>query len=61
MGGWAVYSNEERQSYYRALLQPDKQVYFAGEHMTYLNAWMAGAFESARATVAAIHKRTAQQ
>ncbi len=61
MGGWAIYSNEERQTYYKALLQPDKQVYFAGEHMTYLNAWMAGAFESARATVAAIHKRTAQQ
>lgn len=58
LGGWAIYSNEERQTYYKALLQPDKQVYFAGEHMTYLNAWMAGAFESARTTVAAIHART---
>ncbi|MFT3932257.1 MAG: flavin monoamine oxidase family protein [Chitinophagaceae bacterium] len=57
LGGWALYSNEERQTMYKALLQPEKQVYFAGEHMTYLNAWMAGAFESARAVVDAVHKR----
>lgn len=61
MGGWAVYSEEERKTHYKALQQPDKQVYFAGEHMTYLNAWMAGAFESARATVTAIHGRTMKQ
>jgi monoamine oxidase len=60
MGGWAIYSAEERQTLYKPMLQPDKQVYFAGEHMTYLNAWMAGAFESARSTVAAIHSRTKQ-
>ena len=57
LGGWALYSEEERQTYYKPLLQPDKQVYFAGEHMTYLNAWMAGAFESARSVVAAVHER----
>ena len=61
LGGWALYSNEERQTYYKALLQPDKRVYFAGEHMTYLNAWMAGAFESARSVVSAVHSRTMQQ
>ena len=61
LGGWALYSNEERQTYYKALLQPDKQVYFAGEHMTYLNAWMAGAFESARSVVSAVYSRTMQQ
>lgn len=61
LGGWALYSEEERQTYYKALLQPDKQVYFAGEHMTYLNAWMAGAFESARTVVAAVHDRTTRQ
>ena len=57
MGGWAIYSNEERQTVYKALLQPDKQVYFAGEHLTYLNAWMAGAFESARSVVDSVHAR----
>jgi len=61
LGGWAIYSSEERQNLYGAMLKPDKQVYFAGEHMTYLNAWMAGAFESARATVNAIHSRTLNQ
>jgi monoamine oxidase len=57
MGGWALYSAEERASLYKALLEPDKRVYFSGEHMTYLNAWMAGAFESARSVVEALHQR----
>ncbi|GGB16860.1 monoamine oxidase [Puia dinghuensis] len=61
MGGWALYSADERQTLYKALLQPDKQVYFAGEHMTYLNAWMAGALESARSVVAALHSRVTGQ
>jgi len=60
-GGWAVYTNESRKTIYEALLKPEKQVYFAGEHLTYLNAWMAGAFESARSTVAAIHARVSGQ
>jgi len=61
LGGWALYSPEERQTLYKALLKPDGQVYFAGEHMTYLNAWMAGALESARSVVAAVHSRVTGQ
>lgn len=61
LGGWALYSAEERQTLYRPLLEPDGQVYFAGEHMTYLNAWMAGALESARSVVAALHGRVTGQ
>lgn len=61
LGGWALYTSETRQSFYKALLKPDRNVYFAGEHMTYLNAWMAGAFESARKTVADIHARVTEQ
>lgn len=57
MGGWAIYSEEERQTLYKRLLTPDKHVYFAGEHLTYLNGWMAGAFESARSVVTALHSR----
>lgn len=57
MGGWAVYDSETRKNAYPELLKPDGNVYFAGEHLTYLNAWMAGAFESARSVVAAIHSR----
>jgi monoamine oxidase len=61
LGGWAVYNTETRKTQYPVLLKPDKQVYFAGEHLTYLNAWMAGAFESARSTVAALHARVSEQ
>ncbi len=61
MGGWAEYNSRSRESVYKVLLEPDKNVYFAGEHMTYLNAWMAGAFESARSVVADIHNRVSGQ
>ena len=61
LGGWALYTSETRASLYRALLKPDKNIYFAGEHMTYLNAWMAGAFESARKVVADLHGRMSEQ
>ena len=61
LGGWALYSEDERRSLYKALLQPDGHVYFAGEHLTYLNAWMAGALESARSVTAALHSRVTGQ
>lgn len=60
-GGWAEYNSSTRESIYNVLQEPEQQVYFAGEHMTYLNAWMAGAFESARSTVAKIHSRVNEQ
>ncbi|HEX5170025.1 MAG TPA: flavin monoamine oxidase family protein [Cyclobacteriaceae bacterium] len=61
MGGWAVYNSDARKNLYSALLKPDKNVYFGGEHVTYLTAWMAGALESARKTVADIHARVTEQ
>jgi monoamine oxidase len=61
LGGWALYSADERQTLYKPLLRPEGRVYFAGEHMTYLNAWMAGAFESARSVVASLHSRVTGQ
>lgn len=61
LGGWALYSADERKTLYKALLEPDGRVYFAGEHMTWLNAWMAGALESARSVVAAVHSRVTGQ
>ena len=60
MGGWALYNSEQRNTLYKALLPPNKQTYFAGEHTTYLNAWMAGALESARKAVADIHARVTE-
>jgi monoamine oxidase len=40
-----------------ALGQPDRRVYFAGDYMTDMSSWMQGAFESARETTTALHKR----
>ncbi|MBO0937501.1 flavin monoamine oxidase family protein [Fibrella sp. HMF5335] len=56
-GGWAMYDDATRRKQYPALLEPDGPIYFAGEHTTYLTAWMAGALTSARRAVEAIHKR----
>ncbi|WP_245583078.1 flavin monoamine oxidase family protein [Paenibacillus daejeonensis] len=57
MGGWASYSSADRKDYYPTLNKPDGRIYLAGEHMSYLTGWMAGAFESARLTVKAIQER----
>jgi len=61
LGGWALYNENERKTVYQALLKPDGNVYFAGEHLTYWNAWMAGAFLSARSVVNTIHSNIAEQ
>ncbi|MES2731068.1 MAG: flavin monoamine oxidase family protein [Bacteroidota bacterium] len=60
-GGWASYTNDTRAKHYPALLEPDGPIYFAGEHTSYLTAWMAGSFESAHRTVKAIHERVTKQ
>ncbi len=60
-GGWAVYNESERKGVYQALLKPDGNVYFAGEHLTHWNAWMAGAFLSARSVVNDIHAKVTEQ
>ena len=57
LGGWAFYFPDTREQYYSTLTQPDGAIYLAGEHISYLNGWMAGALESARQVVAAIHER----
>lgn len=55
LGGWASYSPEVRQQYYPRLNQPDGNIYLAGEHLSYLTGWMAGAIESARLVVTQIN------
>ena len=57
LGGWADWNEERRTRLYPVLNEPDGPFYLAGEHLTYLGGWMAGAFESAKAVVAAIHER----
>ena len=60
LGGWAVWSEEARAKYYPVLNKPDGPFYFAGEHLTYLGGWMAGAFESAKAVVTNLIERATQ-
>jgi len=57
-GGWAQYTPELRRSAYPVLLRPDRRLYLAGDHLSYLSGWMCGAFESARMVATAIHARS---
>ncbi len=42
---------------YKPLNEPTGRVYFAGDWLTYMDAWQHGAFSSARKTVTALHQR----
>jgi monoamine oxidase len=55
-GSWLGESSATEQAI-AVLRQPDGRVHFAGDYMTDMNSWMQGAFESARATATALHKR----
>jgi monoamine oxidase len=59
-GGWAQYTLAQRRHEYRTLLKPDRAFFLAGDHLTYLSGWMAGAFLSARAVSAAVHERASR-
>ena len=56
LGGWATWNEEMRASLYPVLNEPDGPFHLAGEHLTYLGGWMAGAFESAKAVVKTVHE-----
>lgn len=61
LGGWALYDQITRADSYPVLNEPDGAVYLAGEHLSYLTGWMAGALESAQQVVAALHARILSQ
>jgi monoamine oxidase len=50
--GWRTYDSS-----FDLLRRPAGRVYFAGDWLTHLVAWQAGAFESARAAVTQLHQR----
>jgi len=60
-GGWAQYSPEARKTAYPQLLRPAGRVYFAGDHVSYLSGWMAGALESGQRAAEAIHSRASRE
>ena len=60
-GGWATFPAGARQTVYPRLLEPDRNLYFAGDHCSYLTAWMAGALESGRHVARTLHTRAASE
>jgi monoamine oxidase len=55
-GGWVSWPSRTSGPYAR-LLEPDGNVHFAGDHLSYYIAWQSGAIESARKVVMQIHDR----
>ncbi|WP_338448468.1 flavin monoamine oxidase family protein [Niallia oryzisoli] len=60
-GGWAEYTESDLKNYYPILNEPQGRIHLAGEHLSYLTGWMAGAFESARIVVSRIHKEVLKE
>ena len=60
-GGWAQWTGDAREDAYQTLLEPDGPFYFAGEHLSYLTGWMAGAVESAWDAIESLHERAQQE
>lgn len=57
LGGWAEWDDRGRKQDYPVLLEPDGRIYLAGEHLSYLTGWQAGAIESAWAQIAKLNAR----
>jgi monoamine oxidase len=56
-GSWAAFGGGARREDQSTLLKPQGRVYLAGDHLSGINAWMQGAFESARSVATQIHVR----
>ncbi len=57
LGGWADWTPQARKTTYPLLWQGEGRVLLAGEHMSYLPGWQAGAIESSWQQIARIHQR----
>ncbi|MER6506973.1 flavin monoamine oxidase family protein [Nonomuraea sp. NPDC001636] len=57
-GGWMYWPSFD--SSFTLLQRPAGRVYFAGDWLTHLIAWQAGAMESARSAVTLLHRRVLQ-
>src|SRR5476649_2131258 len=57
LGGWAEWNDKNRASAYPVLIEGEGRVLLAGEHLSYLTGWQAGAIESAWQQIAKIHER----
>jgi monoamine oxidase len=57
LGGWAEWDDAGRQKAYPTLLAGEGRVLLAGEHLSYLTGWQAGAIESAWQQIEQLHRR----
>ncbi|MCS0581620.1 flavin monoamine oxidase family protein [Massilia pinisoli] len=57
LGGWAEWDDAGRTHAYPTLLAGEGRVLLAGEHMSYLTGWQAGAIESAWLQIEELHRR----
>jgi len=57
LGAWADWTQEARKNAYPVLFEGEGKVLLAGEHMSYLPGWQAGAIESAWQQISKIHQR----
>lgn len=57
LGGWAEWTDKSRAQAYPLLVEGEGRVLLAGEHLSYLTGWQAGAIESAWQQIAKIHER----
>ena len=60
-GSWASFGGGTRRDDQSTLRKPEGRVYLAGDHVSNINAWMQGAFESARSVATQIHARALQE
>jgi monoamine oxidase len=60
LGGWAEWSDETRKAAYPVLVEGEGRVLLAGEHLSYLTGWQAGAIESAWQQIEKIHQRASR-
>jgi monoamine oxidase len=57
LGGWAEWDEAGRKQAYPVLLEGEGRVVLAGEHLSYLTGWQAGAIESAWQQIERLHQR----
>jgi len=55
LGAFAHYDDSTRRNAYALLSRTSGRIRLAGEHLSHLTGWMAGAFESALTTIDSIH------
>ena len=60
-GGWVQYTEAQRKAEYVTLQKPHGALYLAGDGLSYLSGWMAGALGSARTVARRVHERASRE